>query len=225
MRRLYWDTGLFICFLNKKEIERRNICQDILKHARDGGVEIYTSMWTMVEVIKPKDYPGPLSQEQVELIKGMFQWPWLKKVQVHQNVAFKAADLARDFGLKPADSIHAATAIFKGVDALQVFDRDFRKISHLVKVEQPSYITPAPLFDSLAPIGPTPETIDAAADRQARLFPSPIVSVPPSEQSAGDGKATTPPPEQPRRADLRAVPKQPPPDSSPVAPRPSRPKR
>jgi len=32
-RLLYWDTSMFLCFLNKKEAERRKIAQDILENA------------------------------------------------------------------------------------------------------------------------------------------------------------------------------------------------
>ena len=33
-RRLYWDTSMFLCFLNKQEEEKRKIAQDILDNAQ-----------------------------------------------------------------------------------------------------------------------------------------------------------------------------------------------
>jgi predicted nucleic acid-binding protein len=163
-RRIYWDTGVFICFLNHQEQERRKICEDILHNAKDGGVKLYTSLWTAVEVIRPKwiPHPQPLTDEQVHKIQAMFRWPWLLKVQVHEAVAFKAADLARIYGLKPADAIHAATAIMEEVDVLHAWDRDFSKVASLINIEAPSYVSQLPLIDVAMPIGPTPEAIAAA---------------------------------------------------------------
>jgi hypothetical protein len=42
IRTLYWDTSVFLCFLDKSEDMRRKICEDILHHARDGQVSIVT---------------------------------------------------------------------------------------------------------------------------------------------------------------------------------------
>jgi predicted nucleic acid-binding protein len=53
--RYYWDTSCFISYLSSNEWERHGICMDVLKHAREGTVEIYTSCWTLVETIRPRD--------------------------------------------------------------------------------------------------------------------------------------------------------------------------
>ena len=183
VRRVYWDTGLFICFLNLDEKEKREISEDNLKHARDGKIVIYTSMWTIVEVIKPKGVPTPLTEEQASRIKRMFQWPWLKKIQVHEGVAFKAAELARLHGLKPADAIHGATAIMEKVDALQAWDRDFSKLSALVTIEEPRRLTAQQiLIDVATPIGPKPDEPATQPDSSDASTEPP----PPSSQSGDD---------------------------------------
>lgn len=124
---LYWDTSVFLCFLDKNEDARRKICEDILHHAKDGHVTIATSTFTIVETIRPKwiSPPVTLTAEQIRIIEGMFRWPWVKKYQVDERLALKAVAVARDFGLKPGDSIHAATAIAAKADVLQQWDRDF----------------------------------------------------------------------------------------------------
>ena len=101
-KRLYWDTSVFLCFLNEAEEERRHICQDILHHAKDADVEIITSMYSLVEVIRPKGikFPTQLTPTEVEKLEGMFRWPWLKKVQIHEDLAISASRLARAHGLK-----------------------------------------------------------------------------------------------------------------------------
>src|SRR6267378_3466595 len=53
-RKVYWDTTCFICFLNRKEEERRLICQDVLLYAKRKEIEIWTSMFTIAEVIRPR---------------------------------------------------------------------------------------------------------------------------------------------------------------------------
>ena len=55
-RKLYWDSSCFICLLNDAEYERnrRIVVEDILENAERGVVEIWTSTYTIVEVIRPK---------------------------------------------------------------------------------------------------------------------------------------------------------------------------
>ena len=161
--RFYWDTSVFLCFLWEGEKDRRLICESILKHAQQGDVQIITSMYTLVEVIRPRQmkHPHPLTNQQVATLEGMFKWPFIKKIQVHEDLAFKAARLARECGLKPADAIHAATAINAHVDELQAWDSDYSKVSHLVKVAAPDYLhNKGPLF-SATNVGPTPADFPA----------------------------------------------------------------
>lgn len=156
--RLYWDTSVFLCFLSEEEKERRDICEDVLHAGKDGRIEIVTSMFTLVEVIRPKaiKHPYPLTEEQVSKLHGMFRWQWLKKIQVHEQLAIEASHLARAYGLKPADAIHAATAIAEKCDELQRWDRDFDRVAALISVTTPTYVSQTPLLHVKKPIGPTP---------------------------------------------------------------------
>ena len=167
-RKIYWDSSCFICFLNPAERARREICEDILHHAQSGGVEIWTSTWTIVEVIRPKKAGSQalkLSHTKIYMIQDMFDWPLLKKIYLDERVAREAVKLARDCGLRPGDAVHAASAILKKLDVLQRWDRDFDKLKQLIAVEEPQRITkqvelipghrkengPAPAEDSNAP--------------------------------------------------------------------------
>ena len=156
--RLYWDTSVFLCFLSEEEQDRRHICEDVLHAGKNGKIEIVTSMFTVVEVIRPKaiKYPRVLTDGQVSTLRGMFRWPWLKKIQVHEQLALEASTLAREHGLKPADAIHAATAIAEECDELQRWDRDFNRVANLIRVTNPTFVSQMPLLDVKAPIGPTP---------------------------------------------------------------------
>jgi predicted nucleic acid-binding protein len=122
-RRVYWDASCFICFLNRAELARREICEDVLRNAQARVIALHTSTWTIAETIKPKakSLPGArtLTAREIAAIDGMFRWSWIKKIDVDQRIAFKAAELSRDFGLAPSDAVHAATAIIWRLDVLQ----------------------------------------------------------------------------------------------------------
>lgn len=162
-RHIYWDSSCFICFLNRSELERRAICEDMLRNAQNGVITLYTSSLTIAETLYPRRTSLPntrrLSQEEANRITGMFRWRWLKKVDVDQRIAFRAAELARDYNLYPADAIHAATAILiPAIDTLQRWDRDFNRVAHLVSVEDPTRISMQGVFDDiLARLGPHPD--------------------------------------------------------------------
>lgn len=197
-KRIYWDSSCFICFLNRDahEVARRLICEDILQHARKNEVEIYTSTWTVVEVIRPKKHgAAPLPQwaeeaiiaiekkfpqarqelntlwdryqskdpaqkltpDQAQKIQDMFEWEFMTPVLLDPPLAEEAVKLARACGLHPADAIHAASAISAKVDVLQRWDRDFKKVAHLISVEDPEEMSKQKsLLNTLQLIGPTP---------------------------------------------------------------------
>ncbi len=176
--RLYWDTSVFLCFLAPEEQERRRICEALLRNAQAGHIEICTSMYTIVEVIRPRaiKHTVPLTPEQVAKLEGMFRWPFLKKIQVHEALALKAARLARENGLKPADAIHAATALDQHASELQAWDADYGKVAHLIKVTEPAYLyTKGPIFQ-VANIGPTPEDFTLAPPADAAPGERPAVA-------------------------------------------------
>ena len=191
-RLIYWDSSCFICFLNKSETARRLICDDVLRHAQTRSIELWTSTWTIVEVIRPKRHgsaPLPkwaikaiaevpeckdeleclwqryqssdpalkLTAQQIASIQSMFEWPFVHKINVDERIAKKAVELSRDFGIKPADSLHAASAILKKVSALQRWDKDFEKVKHLIAVEEPRQISAQGVIGDFKALGPSPE--------------------------------------------------------------------
>lgn len=109
-----------------------------------------------------------LTAAQIAKIEGMFfGWKYLKLVRVDQRVATRAVELARDRNLRPADSIHAASALVAKASILQAWDRDYGKVKDLIDVGEPEYITPAgPLLEGVT-VGPTPEDFtDTEKDKQ-----------------------------------------------------------
>ncbi len=165
-RRIYWDTSIFLCFLNRDELERSKICEDVLQHAAMDEVLILTSTYTIVEVIRPKRRSLPTSQlltpTQIEKIKGMFRWPFIQTIELDDRTALYASDLARDHGLLPADAVHAASAILWKAEVLQAWDRDFVPISQQIPVEEPQLISKQLKFEGTggSRIGPTPDDFE-----------------------------------------------------------------
>jgi predicted nucleic acid-binding protein len=118
-----------------------------LRHARDGKVSLYTSSFTVTEVIKPLRMettgPRPLSSDEVDDLQGMFHWPWLKKIALDHRVAQDAVNLGLNFALTAAEAIHAASAIVAKVDVLQQWERStaLEKINRFVPIEAPRMLT------------------------------------------------------------------------------------
>ena len=128
--------------------------------------QIETDLPTLWKRFQSNDPATKLTPEQIEKIQKMFEWDFIKKINLDEPVANKAVELARKYGLEPADSVHAASAIIRKVPVLQRWDRDFDKVKHLIEVKEPKYITQeGPLF--AAPVGPTPEDFEAATENQS----------------------------------------------------------
>ena len=165
-RRVYWDTSIFLCFLNREEQERSKICEDVLQHAAMDEVLILTSTYTIVEVIRPKkkSIPGSgrLTPEEIGKIKGLFRWPFIQTIELDERTALFASDLAREHGLQPADAVHAASAILWKADALQAWDRDFSSIAQHITIEQPRFISVQTKLEGMEanPLGPTPDDFE-----------------------------------------------------------------
>jgi predicted nucleic acid-binding protein len=192
-RKVYWDTSCFIAFLSgvhPDEVERSLICEDLLKYARNDEIEIWTSTWTIVETIRPKENrkPSPiplwaellksvdekgnllhpaasgefekiwsyyqrntcptriLPEEQANKIRLMFEWPWVRKIQVIPAIAHRAAEIARSHNMKPGDALHVASALFRNCEVLQHWDRHFERTDDLIPSRNPTRLSPQNLL-------------------------------------------------------------------------------
>jgi predicted nucleic acid-binding protein len=181
-RKIYWDANCFIAYLgggHPDEAYRTPICVDVLENAERGLIEIWTSVFTIAEVIRRK-LPPPKSKalpkwakpirekapealvrvqelwdfhcrktagtkalkpEDVLQLQKIFEWKFIQKIQVDETIARKAVSLSQKHGLRPADAIHAASALERKCDCFQTFDGDYSTISHLISVEEPQQIS------------------------------------------------------------------------------------
>jgi predicted nucleic acid-binding protein len=193
-KKIYWDTSCFISYLSgihPEELARSLICEDVLKHARNEEIEIWTSVYTIVETIRPKAIYQPepvplwadllntkdskgniihpeassefdkiwnyykrntlptrlLSEDQALKIKQMFDWSWIRKIQVIPVIAHRAAEIARSHNMKAADSLHVASALHKNCDVIYRWDRDYSRTDTLIPSQDPVRLTPQNLLD------------------------------------------------------------------------------
>lgn len=197
-QKVYWDTSCFISFISgdhDDEWQRALICRDVMRNARDGQIELYTSVFTIAETIRPKELyvPSPkpewahllaepdkagvvpypkaelhfeniwafytrhtlktrlLSEHEATMIKKMFMWRWINKIDVFPAIADRAAEISRTHNIKAADSIHVASALSKGCDVLHRWDKDYENTDSLIRSIDPVRLSPSTLLSELRP--------------------------------------------------------------------------
>lgn len=106
--RRYWDSACFIAVLNG-EPGRADDCESVLRAAQDGGVEIVTSAFTITEVLQPRG-GRPLPEPLRQIVNSYFRRPEILIVNVDRTLAEQAQRFFWDFGVKPKDAIHVASA-------------------------------------------------------------------------------------------------------------------
>src|SRR3954463_9476298 len=86
-----------------------------IEGGRKGQLQIVTSAISLIEVIKLDKGPLQLTQDKERKIREFFQHEYIIIVQVTRRLAEEARSLIWGQGLRPRDSIHAATAIGEGL--------------------------------------------------------------------------------------------------------------
>jgi predicted nucleic acid-binding protein len=75
--------------------------------------EARNELETLWKRYQANDPSTKLTAEQVEKISAMFEWEFVKLIEITELIARDAVALCRDYGLKPPDAIHAASAMGK----------------------------------------------------------------------------------------------------------------
>jgi predicted nucleic acid-binding protein len=85
-----------------------------------------------------------LSGQEIAAIESLFSAPYIKAIHLDERTAKEAVRMAQQFGLMPMDAIHAASAFLKKppIDKFHVFDKDYKKVAHLLNIEEPVRISP-----------------------------------------------------------------------------------
>jgi predicted nucleic acid-binding protein len=141
--RRYWDSGCFIAIVSE-EAGRVDVCDPILRATQVHALEIVTSAFTITEVLHPKGGPK-LAPEKRAVIKRFFRRSGILLVEVDRTLAEDAQEFYWDFGVKPKDAIHVASAIAGGCTILETYDEGLIKLDGKLGTPPLTIRKPVPL--------------------------------------------------------------------------------
>lgn len=136
-RNQYWDSTLFISYLEGVESERIKVIRALLDQYDEKKLQIVVSSFAIAEVRSyrepgtPGPAPGaegmaqnrPLVPAHAQAVRDMFASDQLLIRVLTPRVAEMAADIGNSYpDLAPGDCVHIATAIDAGVDVLFTYD-------------------------------------------------------------------------------------------------------
>lgn len=138
--RRYWDSDAFLGHL-KNEPDKVDACESVLAAAKDGKIIIVTSALTLAEVlyIKGKD-KIPVKDRQA--VTDFFKHRYISVQNVTRAIAETARDVYWDFGIRPQDAIHVATALTLKIPVINTFDKQL--LSKSGKIGNPPIIIEHP---------------------------------------------------------------------------------
>jgi len=125
-QRPYLESSVFIALIKGEVIntvDRGEIAQHILDDASAGRWPIFTSTFTLAEVVKARNRPL-LTPAEEQRIDDFFKHDYIKLVILDREVGEFARKLARNHGLRPPDAIHLASAVKAQADELLTWDEN-----------------------------------------------------------------------------------------------------
>lgn len=151
-RRIYWDSTVYIHRIQQTP-DRIDVLNAISDAAEAGSIVFLASTLVLAEVAKTGQIAGKDEEEKVKKLADLWENEFFVIQGVDRAIALKAAEYVRNFGLKPSDAIHVATALALGANELQTYDegvlsRDGRIGHPALSIKKPSHPSPLPLFDA-----------------------------------------------------------------------------
>ena len=157
---IYWDANAFLSYINEIP-ERMPVLEALLGSSTGGGIQIYTSALSQVEVAfaASEQQQKALDAAAERKINRLWDDPRaVVLVEYHDGIGRDARSLIRDaitygWSLKPLDAIHLATARWLSrlgylVSEFHTYDRRLRRYGSIVgfTVREP-YTAEPRLFD------------------------------------------------------------------------------
>lgn len=139
IRRQYWDSSVFCSYLNEED-GRAGVVEDLLKEAHAGRIEIVTSTFALVEVLRLKG-SLPIAESDEQELQTFFEYPFIKFVMADRDVCERSRYYVWKHGLKSKDALHLATAEKAAkkspIHELFSWDDDFLKLDGKTPVNFP----------------------------------------------------------------------------------------
>lgn len=114
---------------DEKAVQSRAILTKIAKQEIPAVTSILT--WDELVWVCKKNLAVAVA---VEIGKSFLSMPNLRLIDANTPIAENASALMAEYGLKPRDAIHAATAILSGEHEIITDDADFDKVKELRRV-------------------------------------------------------------------------------------------
>jgi len=120
----YWDTCLFIAYLQNKEDEQDivNIVDALLRGAREKNERLIVVSTLLLAEIRPRDV---YDEFHWDIFRDLFYTnrPYIKIQALTPRLADLASSIGGDFNtITPADAVHVATALSEPVDVMYTLD-------------------------------------------------------------------------------------------------------
>lgn len=124
----YWDSDVLIHALQRTP-EHLTELEPLISEAESGNIQILLSTFTLMEIYKDLDGINAISKDDDELIISFFENPYFIFKDVTQPIALSTRQISREFGIKPKDAVHVATALYYNVPVLFSYDDGLLKKS------------------------------------------------------------------------------------------------
>jgi predicted nucleic acid-binding protein len=125
MNLVYWDTMLFVYWLETHPVHHRAV-KNLFDRMEARKDRLCTSLFTIGEILV-----GPYRQGQGDeafRIKAVFRSPLVEILPFTVAVADRYAQIRAAHPVKPADAIHLASAAEAGVDLFVTNDRHLHSL-------------------------------------------------------------------------------------------------
>ena len=132
---LYIDSNIFIypvIYSLKDERARRS--KELLLKIASGEQAACTSLLTWDEVVW---IVRKLAGVETSLKQGslLLNFPHLRFLAINRSIVIRAQSIMENYGLKPRNSLHAASALENGITTMVSYDEDFDKVRGIKRVE------------------------------------------------------------------------------------------
>lgn len=115
-------------------------CKPMLEKFPQLEVEI-RKLW---DFFKRRTLPTrQLTDAEANAIQDLFNADWVQIIHLDERTINEAVTIATKYGLRPMDAIHAASAFLKrpAIDEFHYFDKDYSKVSSILKLATPTRIS------------------------------------------------------------------------------------